>query len=449
MVTRSRLLAATALIAVALASFFTGRNVEERALAAKALANARASTSPSPASQREPPSHRQLAVAEIVALPFADFYEALRSAPAEARRKWATELEAMPEGPRRTAAISGFYKLLVQFEPAAAAKAISEIEDKDLQNLALASAVDAAPGFAMRTMAELNLTLKDPFSRRENYFFEVLGEWLLIDAPAVVQFLDNHPDVDIDASLVPRELISTLATLDPEAAKEWMKKKGRCEVPENRRSFIEGWYENDRAAAVSYVVSRADDPEMRDVIGDVLRGLYYDSKEEARKFIESLPDDTRRHDAFRAAFEHSIFGDEEETGETRFTPRAVGEWMIEFPPAYWKGTMAEIFMYSRKPQEMLSWIEQQPLAIREALAAEYRPSYKASASDTIHHVLQVADPRLRDQLLRGLVNHLDATLGDIRTAISTAALSQEQKNHALQIVDAVAMESENAQGREK
>ncbi len=66
----------------------------------------------------------------------------------------------MPEGPRRTAAVSGFYKLLVQFDPAAAVKAIREIEDMRLQSVALGSAVDAAPGFAMQAMAELSLSLE-------------------------------------------------------------------------------------------------------------------------------------------------------------------------------------------------------------------------------------------------------------------------------------------------
>src|SRR5256885_5046111 len=101
---RSRWLALTALFSVTLIAFFTGRNVEERAMAAKPRANAGVLT-PSPATSRPtPPSHQQLGVTEIVALPFADFYEALRAAPGEAREEWASELQAMPEGPRRTAA---------------------------------------------------------------------------------------------------------------------------------------------------------------------------------------------------------------------------------------------------------------------------------------------------------------------------------------------------------
>lgn len=438
MAARSRLLAATALSAVALAAFFTGRAVEERTLAAKPRAEMRPSTSPSSAINPGPTSYRQLAALEILKLPFAEFYEALRSAPGEARKKWASELETMPEGPRRIAAVSAFYKLLVQFDPITASRTISEIKDKRLQNLALERAVDAAPGFAMPTMAELCLGLKGGPSGKT---WDVLGEWMLIDAPAVAQFIDDHPDPNNDRSFLSRDLISNLASVDPKAAREWMEKKGLSEVPELRSSFIDGWYENDRAAAVAYVLAHADDPAMRDSVGDVFRGLYYDSKEEARKFIEALPDEATRHAAFKTAFEYSILGEEEETGEPKSTPRAVGDWLTEFPPAYWKGTLGQIFKWSRNaPEAMLVWIEQQPLAIREAVAAEYTPSFQKKTSEALMPVLQVSNPLLRDQLLRAFFKHMDAVPDEARSALATAPISAEQRNHVLQIIAAVEAE---------
>jgi hypothetical protein len=211
-----------ALLAVTLAAFFTGRTVEERALAAKARADMRPSTSPSSAINPGPTSYRQLAALDLLTLPFAEFYEALRSAPGEARKKWASELETMPDGPRRIAAVSAFYKLLVQFDPITASRTIYEIKDKRLQNLALECAVDAAPGFAMPTLADLCLSLEGGPSSK---LWDVLGEWMLIDAPAVAQFIDDHPDPDDDRSLPFRDLISNLASLDPKVANEWMEKK--------------------------------------------------------------------------------------------------------------------------------------------------------------------------------------------------------------------------------
>jgi hypothetical protein len=430
------LLAATALLAVTLAAFLTGRTVEVRALAAKARGDMRPSTSPSSAIDPGATSYRQLAALDLLRLPFPEFYEALRSAPGEARKKWASELEMMPDGPRRIASVSAFYKLLVQFDPIAGSRAVSEIKDKHLQSLALGCAVDAAPGFALPTMAELCLSVKGGRGK----LWEVLGEWMLIDAPAVAQFIDDHPDPDSD----PRELISNWASLDPKAAQEWMGKTEKSGVPENRRAFIEGWYEYDRAAAVSYVLAHVEDPALKDSIGNVLRGLYYDSKEEARKFIEDLPDDARRHAAFKAAFENSILGDEEETGELKLTPRAVSDWLTEFPPAYWKGTLGQIFKWTRKPPEaMLTWIEQHPLAIREVVAAEYTPPYQKKTAEVLLPILQVPDPLLRDQLLRAFFKHMEAVPDEARAALTTAPISAEQKNHVLQILATVDAESDH------
>lgn len=442
MAAKSRLWAAMALFAVVLAAFFTGRTVEERALATKARADLRSSTSSTSAINPDPTSYRQLAVLEILRLPFAEFYEALRAAPAEARKKWASEVEAMPAGPRRIAAVSAFYKLLVQFDPITASKTISEIKDKRLQGLALECAVDAAPGFAMRTMAELALNPSVKGEGLRDHFWAVLEQWIPIDPTAAATFLDEHAAGEY--TLIYRDLISDWAALDPVAARNWMEKKELSEVPELRPSFIAGWYENDSAAAVSYVLGHAGDPVMKDSIGVVLHGLYYDSKDEARKFIAELPDDATRHAAFKVAFEYSILGEEEETGEPKSTPRALGDWLTEFPPAYWKGTLGQVFKWSRKPpEEMLAWIEQQPLAIREAVAAEYTPPFQKKTAETLVPVLQVSDPLLRDQLLRAFFKHMDAVPDEARAALTTAPISAEQKNHVLQIIAAVEAERDH------
>lgn len=455
MVARSRLFATTALFTIALIAFFIGRGVEERALAAKARVNTPASTS-SPAIEPVPPPYRRLAVGEILGLPFADFYEALRSAPREAREKWAGELVAMPEGPRRTAAVSGFYKLLVQFDPAAAAKAISEIEDVGLQNMALGSAVNAAPGFAMGLMAELSLSLEGRLPSKRDHLSDVLLEWMLIDAPAVAQFIDNHPETEDYLNFSSRQFldmqfISAWAALDPKAAKQWIEKKAIWEDGgwEVRQGFVEGWYENDRAAAVSYTLANVEDPAMDGAIGAVVCGLYLDSKEEAGKFIESLPED-KRADAIERAFHNLILGDEKETGDTMLTPRAVASWIIEFPPAYWNGTLGRVFRFSWSgAEDMLSWIEQLPPSVREAVAAEYAPPVGKSTSETIMPVLQVADPTLWGQLLRATLKNQYADFDEARVTIASAAISSEQKNHLLQIIAAVEAEEDQDRSSEK
>lgn len=440
MTSRSRLFVGALIVVLGFGSFFAGRTVEKNAQAARIHSMDIVAASPSPMTQPELTSYRQIAVEEILALPFAEFYEALRSAPAEARKKWATELEKMPEGPRWRAAFSGFYKLLVQFDPAAAAKAITEIKDKQAQRLALQVVIDAAPGFALPLMADLTTNPLIVENGGTTQFLTVLAEWSQIDPAAAASFLDAHPPRQDETAY--RDLISNWAALDPDAAKSCMDRKELWEGFELRRSFFQGWYENDRTAVVTYVLGHAKDPAMKDPIGDVLRGLYFDSKEEARKFIEKLPDDASRHDAFHEAFTNLLLSDERETGEPRTSPRAVGDFLTEFPPAYWKDALTNVFKWNKRPsQEILAWVEQQPLTIREAVAAEYAAPFQVKPPEAIVPVLQMADPVLRDQLLKAMFKHFDGAPEEIRAAVRNASITTEQKSHVLQIVDQVEADS--------
>jgi hypothetical protein len=376
----------------------------------------------------------------------------LRSAPGEARKQWANELMTMPEGPRRTAAVSGFYKLLVQFDPDAAIEAIREIEDVRLQSIALGAAVNGAPGFAMPQIAELSLSLQDRTSTRSNrdYVSDILGEWMLIDVSAVAKFIEEHPNTDSLESydtfgirqILHYRLAYVWAELDPKAARQWIEKNGDWDSSV-RESFVEGWFENDPKAAVSYVLANVDDPGMLGEIGAVVRGLYYDSREQAAKFIESLPENKRR-DALSEAFRRlSLGGDGEETGDV-LTQRAVADWMIAFPPAYWKGTIGGLFGATRPGlDDMLSWIQQLPPDRRETVAAEYTPPFWKSTSEAIIGVLQMPDPVLRDQLFRATLQNQDRALVEARNAIASAPISSEQKNHLFQMV--AAAEAEKAQ----
>ena len=453
MADRSRLFAVTGLFIMALIAFFIGRSIEENALASKANANSHASASSTQAFAPVAQSHQQLSVTEILALPCAEFYEALRAAPGEAREKWASELMAMPEGPRRRAAVSGFYKLLVQFDPEAAVKAIGEIEDVPLQRLALDAAVNAAPGFALPLMAELSLNLQDRITGKRDHLSDVLLEWALIDPSAAAQFINDHTKAIDEFGrgryLYIDQVISTWAAVDPTAAKEWIDRTGRWEGWEIRKFFIEGWYENDPAAAISYALGHVEDEEMGPAIGAVVVCLYVDSREEAVKFVESLPEG-KRPAALSEAFHNVILGDEKETGDTALTPQTVGSWIIQFPPSYWHEALGRLFRFSwGNAGEMLSWIQQQPPSIRETVAAEYEAPFADSPFEKIMPVLHVADPVLRDQLLKAMLNKESVDFDEATTAVTNAPISSEQKKHFLGIIAAVKNEKDQDQGSEK
>jgi hypothetical protein len=442
MTAKFRVIAAIALSALALAAFFTGRVVEETALAEKIRGNARASTLAAAPSPSVAPlmSHQKLVVADIFALPFPEFYEALRSAPGAAREKWVAELAAMPEGPRRRAAVSGFYKLLIQFDPEAAAKAISAINDEGSLRLALGAAVDSAPGFALPLVADLTLRLQDRTTGKRDYVSDVVIEWAMIDPAAAMRFIEDRKETFNEQTrgryFTTEQVLSAWAGVDPIAAKQWMDNEENTVSSETREFFVEGWFENDRAAAISYTLAHAEDREMGGAIGAVLRYLYFDSKDEAKKFIESLPE-IARPEAFKDAFRRIILSDEGTTGEADMTPRAIASWMIEFPPAYWHGAVGRLFGNDEKSSvDLLSWIQQLPPGVRENAAGEYFVPYISdkSPSEKIAPLLQVVDPVLRDQLLSAAVDNRSLEFDEARTALADAPLSVEQKRHLLEIV---------------
>ena len=90
---------------------------------------------------------------------------------------------------------------------------------------------------------------------------------------------------------------------------------------------------------------------------------------------------------------------------------------------------------------MVSWIEQQPASIRELVAAEYTAPFENSPAEAIMPVLRVADPGLRDQLLRAMLKNGGPDFDETRATITSAPISFEQKNHFFQIIAAVETET--------
>jgi hypothetical protein len=443
------------LLVLALTSLFVGRRVEEEALAKKRATTDLQAKLPAPTVTPFEPTYRDLAVAEILGLSFSEFYEALRSAPGDAREKWAAELEKMPAGPRRTAALAAFYKLLVQFDPIAAAKTVCEIKDKKVQELALDSVTGAASGFALRDIAELFLKLPPDPSDYRKYLENVVSEWVVIDPPAVAQFYDGHPEIAEHG--LNRDLITNWAALDPEATRKWMDSRGVG--PGFEGEFFDGWYLNDRSAAVAFALAHAEDLKITAVLENALSALYVDSKEDAKRFIEQLPNDELRNNAFRGLKVN--FGTAEETGEPDLTPRAVADWMTQFPPAYWHEHLSGVLGYwnAGPPQEVLFWIQQQPPEIQNAVAAEYTLSGTEDTVKTVTALWQLARPDLRDRLLAAMFHNSSSSAWQMIEEIKKSSLPVEQRQHVLEIAAQVDKDeqaareerarAENDQGSEK
>ena len=428
MSSRSKIIVGLGSTLVALA-FFLGRIVEQSALAMKLQALKQPAPPSTPTNTPATPTYHELTAADIIALPFADFYEALRSAPGEAREKWRLDLEKMPTGPRKNAAVAGFYKLLVQFDPVTAAKNACDVEDKELRALALESVVSAAPGFALKDFATIFLKIPAEPYNAQPYLERIFSAWIPIDPAAVARFYDEHPE--IHEHVISQELITAWAAIDPKATNEWI--TSHDYGVGLLGDYLVGLYLNDRAAAIDYALEHAAEMAPSAALSRLVSALYLDSKEEAKKFIEQLPAEFR-HDAF-GGFETTVqFGTAEETGEPERTPRAVADWMVQFPPSYWRGHLSEVFSFWDRvpPQEIFSWIEEQPPTIRSAVAAEYKMGGD-NVVEVVSAILQYGNADLRDQLAFALFRNSRSDATQMKEAVVSSSLGPAQKQYVLDI----------------
>ena len=451
----AKIFAVVTLAGLLIGAFLFGRHEEMARVAAESARLALSAPEEAVASEmRGAPDYRQLPIQEILALPFTQFYEALRSAPRAARAEWAIELEKMPRGPRQTAALCAFYKLLVQFDPQQAAQAIGNYKGEFGRWAALDAMVSAAPTSAMPKIAEFLASLEDR-KLRSSKFGDVIYEWSLTDPGAAVKFLEAHPDqTDYISS---GDFIANWAALDPQAARDWLDHHPSEGDPHNPDPFIEGWYESDRPAAVKYVLEHATELASVRTLGAVYSGLYGDARDDARKFFDALPNDELRRSVIKEFADSASFRTAVETGEPEATPRVFAEWITQLSPKYWEGELSKVFrIWSRtSPQELVDWITQQPVEIRGAIADEFVKDDDKSFDETLRPVFHIADSQIRDRLLVAVFKRIGMSVDDVAQDLKQSSLSPTERNHVLEIVAQITaarktvIQDESDQGSEK
>src|SRR5947207_15915742 len=119
------------LVAVALATggFQTGRYTVDAAAVANKTAAVPSQPPSEVVSRKDALAERQqdrIRVREIATVPFSELYDVLRSASRAQLLAWARDLERMPRGPRQRAAVTAYFKSLVQVDPRATIEAVSQ-----------------------------------------------------------------------------------------------------------------------------------------------------------------------------------------------------------------------------------------------------------------------------------------------------------------------------------
>ena len=430
--------AAAAIAVLLLVAFLVGRHAEQRSRSEQRRSAGEALTVQStPALVATPIPLQELPIERILMLSFPQFYETLRSAPRDAHQTWAAQLEQMRPGPQRTAAMSAFYKLLVQFDPELATATVEQIGDPDIRSFALGIIVEAAPGYGVPFVAELvtRIDAKEDYPR--DYFSEIVGEWAAIDPSAAAKFLDRNAAER--SRHIFGDVIEKWAALEPSAAQEWLSRLDTGE--EIARStvvaaLVSGWFLNDPPASVAYVLDHAQDPEFREAVGDTVERLYVRSAEHAKAYIERLPADAR-FAAFESLGRVGNYKLRDDLGDPRLAPRVMTEWITEFPPDYWRGTLKEKMAVwaEENLREAIAWIASREATLRSEIAAEFSIRHDAPVAAAAQSVFQIPDADLRERLLSAMLVNSTTTAESVRSEVEASSLTAAQKQHLLELTD--------------
>jgi len=436
-------------------SFIGGRQLE-MSRSPNQLGIRTAIREPSPSA---PPTsdYRQLHVTDLLREPFPKFYEALRVAPPAARLEWGQEREKLPNGRQKTAAVRGFYKLLVQLDPVAAIDAVEKSHD----STALEAIVGAAPQWALPQLAEMIIKMPREVQDRaeggqhDDYDAVILGEWIDIDPEAVARFIDQHDTEPEEEGYDRRngkysyersEILGNWTAIDPRAAKAWAQ-RNQDKLPDDAlRSYLYGWLTFDRPSAIKYILDHAEDPKLEDVINALASELFDQSRDEAEAFIKKLPTAKQRAKACYGIAQHSWNNALEDPTDTLHASRSVAEWLLHFPDEEWDGSFTEfISLWAEGPEDFCAWIQQQPPELRDKLATQLHVTEVDDLEKTARAVFTVADPALQQRMLRGLCTQVSGPTDETVAAIRRMSLAPGQQQRLVSLVEDIAAASQPAE----
>lgn len=430
------------LIGLAATGYEAGRRLEiERA--AKKEAN---KTEPAPHTEPTPVEPIPIVISDISCLSFAELHDALRSAPREQRAEWTSQIESMKAGPKRNAALSSFFKTLVQFDVRQAIALIDQMHDRVCRQLASDAMFRAAPTPAMPELAEFYLRTSYRETGISGNFPEAIEEWSLVDPVAVSQFFDRHPDnVSIQANAY--TLLRQWARIDPEQALNWF--KGQKPFPETEdgqrylsdaiHGLVYGWFDKDRPAAIDYAVANASEESFRDTIRNLSVTVFLTSQAEANAFIERLPNEQQQAACVNQITMWTttrIYLGRRENDEDRRPADVMARWMVTLPEGAWAGNIAAVAGSWEESDSaaFAGWMNQLPARKQDVVNAGF-----CAAGDRNHpeQVLQkaatISDRQIREDALADFARGYGETPEEVAAALGKTKLSRAQQAQLVQL----------------
>jgi hypothetical protein len=352
---------------------------------------------------------------------------------------WAADLERMPRGPRQRAAVTAYYKSLIQVDHRAAIEAVLHAQNLPMRDVAIDAMTKAAPESIWSDLAEISAQL--PFPGRGFGREDLIKNWSRVDPLAASQFIERHP-FSAEQKLPDGEddrvfsLLSNWGEIDPAAARAWIEADSSRQTKDAVRAFVMSWGRVDHAAATDYAVTNSGRPEFEPAINGLVYQFIQSTKEDATRLILLLPREQAIAAMEDAARITTILDTRDLPVGYQRSPDEVARWMVGLPVELWDnyiGVVAQEWL-GRDAVSARSWFDQlrpeiRDIAIASACHAAATPSYR-SEDEVIELGLTIRDHRRRDTALGELVRSLQTTTPGAVSAIeriNELSISEEQK----------------------
>jgi hypothetical protein len=422
---------------LAIAGFQTGRYTVDAAAVSNKTATIPSQPLSEVASRKDALVERQqdrIIIREIATVPFSELYDVLKSASREQLLAWARDLERMPRGPRQRAAVTAYYKSLIQVDHRAAIDAILRAQNLPMRDVAISAVMAATPE---SLWADLNGMLdKLPHPRRGSFPQDLIWNWSRVDPVAVGKYYDKHPVEGEGENSGLYQLLFNWGKIDTAAAKEWLESDASHQKKEAFRAFVVAWAEADRGAAINYAIANASRSEFEPAVKDLSYYLLRLFPDDARTFVLLLPPEQARVAMEEIAHKTTGVILHAEPGYQR-PPDVVARWMSALPLDLWRdeiGAVVSAWM-TEDAAAAIIWLNQlQPDARDAALADLCRSRWTDTAEETLPLGFTIRDQRLRDQVLGEFARKFGDTRDEAIAGVSNLNIPAAQKKYLIRIM---------------
>jgi hypothetical protein len=403
-----------------------------------------AASAPNISAPYKPPAaleQTRVTVRDIATVPFSELYDVLKPASHEQLLAWARDLEQMPRGPSQRAAVTAYYKSLVQVDHRAAIEMVLHADNLHTRDVAIDAVLKAAPESIWGELAEMTVQL--PYQGRCGFREDVISKWSQVDPVAVSQFIESHP---LDAFSLERgngednrlpSLLYNWAAIDPAAAREWLDADASRQTKGAFRAFVTTWALTNRPAAINYVVTKAGHPNLGEAVDYLAYDFVRRSPDDATNLILRLPAEQAKTALKKIARDTN--GGLWISGKYEAAPNVdvFARWMVNLPVETWSESIGYIAQewIKQDVNAATSWLNQLPPDLRDrAIASFCHAAESESAAQVITLGSTMKDQALVDKTLGEFARNLRTTREEAIDAINDLPISDEQREYLRKVM---------------